>query len=94
MTGKHYQFRQDDIKYDISQGDDYTIQDVIKGFARDYPNAPKAQTLDDIEKFLKNEGKNLDDYLDEFARDQYFENPYELIEIKSTGNIDANIRRS
>ena len=90
-TAKNYQFRLDDIKYDISQGDDYTIQDVIKGFARDYPNAPKAQTLDDIEKFFKNEGKNLDDYLDEYAKDEYFGNPYELIEIKSTDNIEAVI---
>jgi len=90
-TAKNYQFRLDDIKFDISQGDNYTIQDVIKGFARDYPNAPKARTLDDIEKFFKNEGKNLDDYLDEYAKDEYFGNPYELIEIKSTDNIEALI---
>jgi len=90
-TLKNYQYILDDIKYDLSQGDGFVRRGVIKGFARDYPNAPKAQTIDDIEKFLKNEGKNLDDYLDEFARDQYFDNPYELVEIKSTGNIDANI---
>jgi hypothetical protein len=90
-TLKNYQYILDDIKYDLSQGDGFMRRGVIKGFARDYPNAPKAQTIDDIEKFLKNEGKNLDDYLDEFARDQYFDNPYQLVEMKSTGNIDANI---
>ena len=90
-TFKNHQYILDDIKYKISEGDGFIRRGVIKGFARDYPNAPEAQTLDDIEKFMQNEGKNLDDYLDEFAKDQYFDNPYELVEITSTDKIEALI---
>ena len=99
----NYQYRVDDIKYALekghlddlqyyadqfaanrmtpdeiaSYGDEFTFEDLSKRVSRDYASGSSNETLDDV--------------IEELARDEYFDDPYELIEAKSTGEIDANI---
>jgi hypothetical protein len=87
---KNYQNIIEDTRYDIEQGDNYTTQEVIDFFNQRF-------TFEDLSKRVSRDyasgssNETLDDVIEELARDEYFDDPYELIEAKSTGEIDANI---
>ena len=89
-TRKNYQYLIDDILYDIEKGDDYTTQEVIDFFNQSNPQAG-AMTISDVDNYLSARNESLDDLIDNFAKDQYFNDPYELVVPKSTGEIDAGI---
>ena len=79
-----------DIRYDIERGDDFITQQVIDAFNQSNPQAG-AMTIKEVDDFLISKNESLDDFLESFAKKQYFDNPSELVEVKSVGEIDANI---
>ena len=87
---KNYQNIIEDTRYDIEQGSDYTTQEVIDFFNQSNPQAG-AMTISDVDNYLSARNESLDDLIDSFAKDQYFNDPYELVVPKSTGEIDAFI---
>lgn len=99
----NYQYRIDDIKYSLgagdldeiqyfadqfaanrmtpdeiaSYGDEFTFEDLSKRVSRDYASGQSNETLDDV--------------IEELARDEYFDNPYEMVQarqINAEGNVD------
>jgi hypothetical protein len=85
-----YEPQLQDLRYYIEQGDDLTTQEVIDAFNQSNPQAG-AMTIKEVDDFLISKNEKLDDFLENFAKDQYFENPFELVEVKSVGEIAANI---
>ncbi len=80
-----YEPRLEDLRYEIESGDDFTTQEVIDAFNQSNPGAPKTfQTIKEVDDFLKSKNESLDDFLENFAKDQYFQNPYELVQAKQT----------
>ena len=55
----------------------------------------KLESFDEIEPYLRegsgSEYTGVDDVVEKYAKDQYFDNPYELVKVKSVGEIEANI---
>jgi hypothetical protein len=85
-----HKFETDSLLDAVRSGDQYEIENVIADFNTSNPQA-KVKSIDDIEKFLKSKGEDFEDFIDNVAKDRYFDNPYELVKVKSVGEIDANI---
>ena len=85
-----YESQLQDLRYYIEQGDDLTTQEVIDAFNQSNPQAG-AMTIKEVDDFLISKNEKLDDFLENFAEDQYYENPFELVEVKSVGEMAANI---
>jgi len=93
----------DNIKYDIDQGDEFAKEDLLD-FANNryvYNRYERVRTrsepftsIDDLEWHLgqiDDSFSDIDDVIEGLAEQRYRDNPYELIEPVSTGDIDANI---
>jgi hypothetical protein len=85
-----WQYRTDDIINDIEGGDTYYRQDIIALVktrnSLNESDAIKLQAVknEDPEIFMKiaqeyNGGRPLDDFVEEIARNEYYQNPYEMI---------------
>ena len=85
-TYKNYQNIIEDTRYDIEQGDNYTTQEVIDFFNQSNPQAG-AMTISDVDNYLSARNESLDDLIDNFAKAQYFNDPYELVVPKSTNQV-------
>jgi hypothetical protein len=60
-----------------SYGDEFNFEDVVTRTTKANESGASSETIDDV--------------IEELARDEYYEYPYELVEIKSTGNFDIDI---
>jgi len=100
LTYKNYQYILDDLPDELANND-YTLAQFYSYYLDEQPRiffdpsevtdeALQARVIE-FEDYLNKNNLTYDDALENFAKDQYFDNPYELVEIKSTGNIDANI---
>jgi len=87
---KNYQNIIEDTRYDIEQGDSYTTQEVIDFFNQSNPQAG-AMTISDVDNYLSARNESLDDLIDNFAKDLYFNDPYELVVPKPIGVLDVGI---
>ena len=87
---KNYQNIIEDTRIDIEQGDNYTTQEVIDFFNQSNPQAG-AMTISDVDNYLSARNESLDDLIDNFAKDQYFNDPFELVVPKSIGVLDVGI---
>jgi tetrahydromethanopterin S-methyltransferase subunit F len=99
-TYKNYQPILDDLPYELAN-DQYTLAQFYSYFLDDVPKrfydpsgvtsrALQARKIE-FEDYLNKNNLTYDEALDRFAKYQYNDNPYELVEIKSTGYVDANI---
>ena len=87
---KNYQPLIDDIRYEVEQGDSYYTEQLIDAFNASNPQAG-AMTISDVDNYLSARNESLDDLIDNFAKGQYYNDPYELVVPKSTGEIAADI---
>jgi hypothetical protein len=80
----------EDIRYGIERGDSNTTQEVIDAFNKSNPKAG-ATTIKDVDEFLISKNETLDDFLGNFAKARYFDNPDEMLTPKSVGEFQTDI---
>jgi hypothetical protein len=78
-----WNFDAENIKYDIDQGDEYMQGELLDHYNAEWKMDYKS--FDEIPETMH------DEVIDDLAHRIYQDNPYELIEPVSTGDIDANI---
>jgi hypothetical protein len=99
-TQKNYQNILDDLPDDLIN-DNYKTAQFYSYFTDPSPRTffdPSETTKEalqakkiEFDDYLKKENLSNDEALEKFARAEYFDNPYELVKVKSVGEIAANI---
>ncbi len=68
-----WQHRVDDLKYNLEQGDELTKDELLKVYNYPFPKTAWLQSFDDIPESA------IDDILEVFIKEEYSDNPYELL---------------
>ena len=82
----NYQSKYEDVTEYIKLGDEYETEELLDFFNQSNPQAG-AKTISDVDNYLSARNESLDDLIKSYAKEQYFENPYELIKPKSTNQV-------